>query len=182
MNTNWKRSFDLMLQSEGGFSDDTRDTGNKLPDGRAGSTMLGVTQYNWEQWLGHEVTHEQMRKLTAADVEPFYKRKFWDAVRGSALPLGIDYLVFDFAVNAGAGRSSKLLQSAVGVPADGMIGPITLGAVAVYSPTELIDKFSEAKIDFYRGLSNFDVYGVGWMNRVKHVRKAALEMVGSNQT
>ena len=182
MNTNWKRSFDLMLQSEGGFSDDVRDTGNKLPDGRAGSTMLGVTQYNWEQWLGHEVTHEQMRKLTAADVEPFYKRKFWDAVRGSALPLGIDYLEFDFAVNAGAGRSSKLLQSAVGVPADGMIGPITLGAVAVYSPTELIDKFSEAKIDFYRGLSNFDVYGVGWMNRVKHVRKAALEMVGSNQT
>lgn len=182
MNTNWKRSFELMLASEGGFSDDDRDSGNRLPDGRPGSTMLGVTQYNWEQWLGHKVTHEQMRKLTAADVEPFYKRKFWDACRGDALPIGIDYLVFDFAVNAGPGRSAKILQTAVGVPADGAIGPITLGAVAVYSPTELIDKFSEAKIDFYRGLSNFDVYGNGWMNRVKHVRKAALEMVGSSQT
>ena len=47
MNSNWQKSFELMLQSEGGFSNDQRDSGNHLPDGREGSTMLGVTQYNW---------------------------------------------------------------------------------------------------------------------------------------
>ena len=48
MQSNWKQAFEQMLASEGGFTDDERDNGNKLPDGRKGSTMLGVTQFNWE--------------------------------------------------------------------------------------------------------------------------------------
>jgi len=178
---NWNKSFELMLKSEGGFSDDTRDNGNKLPDGRPGSTMLGVTQYNWEHWTGHQVTHEQMRKLTPADVKPFYKKKFWDACRCNDMPKGIDYLVFDFAVNAGVGRGAKTLQSAVGATPDGAIGPLTLAAVAKQSEKELIDNFSAAKLDFYLSLNN-PTYEAGWINRIKHVRTAALEMVGSSQT
>jgi lysozyme family protein len=178
---NWNKSFELMLKSEGGFSDDTRDNGNKLPDGRPGSTMLGVTQYNWEHWTGHQVTHEQMRKLTPADVKPFYKKKFWDACRCNDMPQGIDYLVFDFAVNAGVGRSAKTLQSVVDATPDGAIGPLTLAAVAKQSEIELIDNFSAAKLDFYLSLNN-PTYEAGWINRIKHVRTAALEMVGSNQT
>jgi lysozyme family protein len=95
MQSNWEQAFKQMLASEGGFTDDERDKGNKLPDGRKGSTMLGVTQFNWENHIGHQVTHEQMRKLTAADVEPLYKKKYWDVVRADELPSGIDYLVFD---------------------------------------------------------------------------------------
>ncbi len=64
MQSNWKQAFEQMLASEGGFTDDERDPGNKLPDGRKGSTMLGVTQFNWENHIGHQVTHDQMRKLT----------------------------------------------------------------------------------------------------------------------
>ena len=181
MKENWERSFELMLGSEGGFNDDPRDNGNKLPDGRPGSTMLGVTQYNWEAWSGHQVTHEQMKKLKPEDVKPFYKKKFWDACRCNDLPEGIDYLVFDFAVNAGVGRSAKTLQSAVGATPDGAIGPLTLAAVAKQSETELIDNFSAAKVDFYVGLNN-STYEDGWLNRVKHVRTAALGMAESNQT
>ena len=181
MKENWERSFELMLGSEGGFNDDPRDNGNKLPDGRPGSTMLGVTQYNWEAWSGHQVTHEQMKKLKPEDVKPFYKKKFWDACRCNDLPEGIDYLVFDFAVNAGVGRSAKTLQSAVGATPDGSIGPLTLAAVAKQSETELIDNFSAAKVDFYVGLNN-PTYEAGWLNRVKHVRTAALGMAESNQT
>lgn len=181
MKENWERSFELMLGSEGGFSDDPRDNGNKLPDGRPGSTMLGVTQYNWEAWSGHQVTHEQMKKLKPEDVKPFYKKKFWDACRCNDLPDGIDYLVFDFAVNAGVGRSAKVLQAVVGATPDGAIGPLTLAAVAKQSETELIDNFSAAKVDFYLGLNN-PTYEAGWLNRVKHVRTAALGMAESNQT
>ena len=177
MIANWEKSFALMLESEGGFSDDPRDNGNKLPDGRPGSTMLGVTQYNWENWTGHQVTHEQMKKLKPEDVKPFYKKKFWDACRCNDLPDGIDYLVFDFAVNAGVGRSAKTLQSVVGTTPDGAIGPLTLAAVNKFSPQELIDGFSQAKEDFYRGLSNFDVYGNGWLNRVAAVKVKASSML-----
>lgn len=178
MNSNWQKSFELMLQSEGGFSNDQRDSGNHLPDGREGSTMLGVTQYNWENWIGHEVTQEQMKKLTPEDVKPFYKKKFWDVCRCDDMPSGIDYLVFDFAVNAGCGGSAKILQKAVGVTPDGGIGPMTLAAVNAIPEAELIEKFSEAKEAFYRSLDNFPVYGNGWLSRVAQVKVKASAMLG----
>ena len=178
MKHNWQQAFEQMLASEGGFTDDERDDGNKLPDGRKGSTMLGVTQYNWEQHVGHQVTHDDMRKLTPADVEPLYKKKYWDVVRADELPSGIDYMVFDMGVNAGPGRSIKLLQTAVGVTPDGGFGPMTMAAVQAADPVELIEKFSQAKEAFYRSLDSFAVYGTGWLNRVADVKLKASSMLG----
>ena len=178
MISNWQKSFELMLASEGGFTNDERDNGNKLPDGRKGSTMLGVTQYNWEQHVGHQVTHDDMRKLTAVDVEPLYKKKYWDVVRADELPSGIDYLVFDMGVNAGPGRSIKLMQSALGVTPDGGFGAITMAAVQAADPVELIEKFSQEKEAFYRSLDSFTVYGTGWLNRVAAVKLKASSMLG----
>jgi len=177
MLSNWDNAFNLMLKSEGGFSDDQRDSGNHLPDGRTGSTMLGVTQYNWEAHVGHQVTHDDMRKLTPADVEPLYKKKYWDAVRADELPSGIDYMVFDMGVNAGPGRSIKLLQTAAGATPDGALGPITMRAVHAADPVELIEKFSFWKEQFYRGLDDFPVYGAGWLNRVAAVKLKASGML-----
>ena len=178
MNKNWQQAFEQMLKSEGGFTDDPRDPGNHLPDGRAGSTMLGVTQYNWEQHVGHQVTHDDMRKLTPATVEPLYKKKYWDVVRADELPSGIDYMVFDMGVNAGPGRAIKLLQTSVHVPADGGFGPITMAAVQAADPVELIEKFSMWKESFYRSLDSFPVYGTGWLNRVAAVKLKASSMLG----
>jgi len=177
MKHNWQQAFEQMLASEGGFTDDERDNGNKLPDGRKGSTMLGVTQYNWEAHVGHQVTHDDMRQLTPADVEPLYKKKYWDVVQGDKLPNGIDYLVFDMGVNAGPGRSIKLLQAAVGTTPDGGLGPVTLAAVWSADPVKLIERFSQEKEAFYRSLGNFDVYGTGWLNRVAAVKLKASSMV-----
>jgi lysozyme family protein len=140
-------------------------------------TNLGVTKRVWEEWVGRESNEKEMRSLTKEMVEPLYKRKFWDACRCDDLPIGIDYLVFDMAVNAGVGRSAKLLQQCVGVSADGAIGPITITAVKSKDPEELIEKFSEARELFYRGLKTFDVFGRGWLNRVNHSNANALLMV-----
>jgi lysozyme family protein len=179
MNRNWKQAFEQMLKSEGGFTADERDAGNKLPDGRKGSTMLGVTQFNWEQHVGHQVTHDDMRKLTPEDVKPLYKQKYWDAVRGDEIENGgVAYLLFDFAVNAGAGRSIKTLQTAIGVTPDGGFGPMTMAALQAADPVKLIEKFSQAKETFYRSLGNFDVYGTGWLNRVAAVKLKASSMLG----
>jgi lysozyme family protein len=171
MKSNWERSFELMLVSEGGYADLSHlgDTG--------GRTNLGVTQRVWEEWVGRESNEKEMRSLTKEMVKPLYKRKFWDACRCDDLPPGIDYLVFDMAVNAGVGRSAKLLQQCVGVSVDGMIGPITITAVKSKDTEELIEKFSEARELFYRGLKTFDVFGRGWLNRVNHSNANALLMV-----
>jgi lysozyme family protein len=176
MKENWKRAFDLMLESEGGFSDDERDKGNWLPDGRKGSTNLGVTQTVWESWVGRQSNEKEMRNLTAALVEPMYRKKYWDACRCNDLPSGVDYLVFDFAVNTGVGRSAKTLQGAVGTTPDGAIGPLTLAAVNAHTPEELVEEFTKEKVRFYTGLNN-PTYEQGWLNRVGQVRAHALTMV-----
>ena len=177
MKKNWKQAFEQMLKSESGFSDDERDKGNKLPDGRKGSTMLGVTQYNWEQHVGHQVTHDDMRALTPADVEPLYKKRYWDAVRADELPRGIDYILFDMGVNSGPGRSIMLLQAALGVSVDGGFGPITMAALQAIDPVTLIERFSAEKVAFYRGLDDFKTYGTGWLNRVADVKVKASAML-----
>lgn len=176
MNSNWDKSFELMLKSEGGFSDDPRDSGNHLPDGRAGCTNLGVTQTAWEAYVGHQVTTQDMRDLTPEKVKTFYKKKYFDAVRGDELPIGLDYLLFDFAVNAGPGRSIMCLQAAVGTTPDGGFGPLTFAAMHATDPATLIERFSAEKVVFYRGLDNFKVYGEGWLNRVAEVKKIASKM------
>jgi lysozyme family protein len=168
--SNWKQAFEQMLASEGGYVNHPADPG--------GRTNLGVTQRVWEEWVGRESNEKEMRALTPEMVEPLYKRKFWDACKCDELPTGVDYLVFDFAVNAGPGRSAKILQTAVGVPADGGIGPITLAAVKAQDPTALIQKFSDAKEDFYRSLNTFETFGKGWLNRVAAVKIKASSMLG----
>ena len=170
MKSNWTKSFEQMLASEGGYVNHPSDPG--------GRTNLGVTQKVWEEWVGRESNEKEMRALTPEMVAPLYKRKFWDACKCDDLPTGVDYLVFDFAVNAGPGRSAKILQTAVGVPADGAIGPITLAAVKAQDPVELIENFSQAKEDFYRSLSTFETFGKGWLNRVSAVKIKASSMLG----
>ena len=150
MENNFNKSLALVLKEEGGFETQTTDNGNKLPDGRAGLTNLGVTQANWEAFVGHPVTWNDMRALTPEKVTPFYKRKYWDVVHGDELPNGVDYMAFDFAVNAGPGMAIKLLQRAVGVAQDGAIGPMTLSAIHAIPVNILIQRFSDAKEGYQR--------------------------------
>jgi lysozyme family protein len=169
MQSNWANAFKMMLASEGGYVNHPSDPG--------GMTNLGVTKRVWEEWVGRESNEKEMRSLTSEMVEPLYKRKFWDACKCDELPSGIDYLVFDFAVNAGVGRSAKILQTAVGVTPDGGIGPITVAAVNAIPEAELVEKFSQAKEDFYRSLNTFETFGKGWLNRVAAVKVKANSML-----
>ena len=158
-----------MLASEGGYVHHPADPG--------GMTNLGVTKTTWENWVGRGSDEAEMRGLTPEKVEPLYKKKYFDAVRGDELPMGLDYLMFDFAVNAGAGRAIKTLQTAVGVTPDGGFGPMTMAAVLAVDPVELIERFSQAKEDFYRSLTTFSTFGKGWLNRVADVKQHATSMV-----
>jgi lysozyme family protein len=169
MISNWQKSFELMLKSEGGFVNHPSDPG--------GMTNLGVTKATWENWVGRESDEAEMRGLTPEKVEPLYKKKYFDAVRGDELPMGLDYLMFDFAVNAGAGRAIKTLQTAVGVTPDGGFGPMTMAAVQAVDPVELIERFSQAKENFYRSLTTFATFGKGWLNRVADVKVKASSML-----
>ena len=178
MKDNYEASLALVLKSEGGFTDDPRDSGNHLPDGRAGCTNLGVTQAAWESYLGHPVSTADMKTLTPEKVAPFYKLKYWNPTYGDVLPVGVDYLLFDFGVNSGPGNSVKIFQGAIGCVPDGAIGPNTMAVINKTDPKVLIDKFSRAKENFYKSLKTFPVFGAGWLKRVNDVEQNALKMIG----
>lgn len=137
---------------------------------------MGVTQLAWEEWVGHPVDEKTMRKLTPAMVKPLYKRKYWDKVRGDDLPSGIDYCVFDAAVNSGPGRAIKWLQATVGVAQDGEIGPMTLSAVKRADPKTLVSQYNQVRLDFLRGLPTWNTFGKGWDRRVAEVNTQAATM------
>ncbi|MBU3668330.1 MAG: hypothetical protein FGM53_07355, partial [Rhodocyclaceae bacterium] len=109
-------------------------------------------------------------------------RKYWDAIKGDDLPAGVDYCVFDCAVNSGPGRAAKMLQEVVGVKPDGGIGPITLAAVKSHCITPedtkaLIAQYADKRLQFWQGLTTFATFGRGWTRRGNEVKDAALAMV-----
>jgi len=172
MQSNFETCLALMLAHEGGFVNHPQDPG--------GMTNLGVTKRVWEEWVGHDVDEKQMRALTPETVAPLYKRKYWDACRADDLVGGVDYCVFDVAVNSGPGRAVKFLQSAVGVNADGGFGPATLAAVkeAEKDPERLIELYCAKRLEFLQSLKTFETFGKGWSRRVQEVKDKALKMLG----
>jgi lysozyme family protein len=170
MLSNFKPSLALVLKSEGGFVNHPSDPG--------GMTNLGVTRNVWREWTKRDVDEAEMRALTPELVEPMYKARYWDAVKADDLPRGIDYAVFDAAVNMGPGRAARLLQAALGVTADGVIGRATIAAATAADPAELLEAFSLGKEAFYQSLPTFATFGKGWLNRVTHVQDIAEQMIG----
>lgn len=173
MKENFEKCLELLLVHEGGYVNH--------PDDPGGETNLGVTKRVWEEWVGHPVNEKEMRNLTPTMVAPLYKRKYWDACRADELVSGLDYCVFDIAVNSGVGRAIKLLQSVVGATPDGGYGSITAALVkkAEADPERLIELLCAKRLEFLESLKAFPVFGKGWSRRVQEVKDKALEMARS---
>jgi len=168
VNRNWDKCFDLVIVNEGGYVDNPADPG--------GATNWGCTKAVWEQYIGHEVSKKDIRNLTKEDVKPLYKRNYWDAIHGDALPSGLDYCLFDCAINSGVGRATKFIQEIVGVFADGAIGNNTVTAINQMNTVTMINEFSDKRQAFLETLKTFPVFGKGWTKRVTEVRIKSLEM------
>ena len=168
MRNNFEKCLTEVLKHEGGYVNHPKDPG--------GITNLGVTKKVWEEWVGHEVSADDMKGLTKDDVKPLYHNRYWDACKCDDLPAGVDYCVFDTAVNSGRVRAVKFLQAVVGTVPDGSIGPITLASANSRGKNLTIQQFMDKRDAFLRGLSNFPTFGKGWIRRTTEVRHKALEM------
>jgi lysozyme family protein len=167
---NFERSLAFVLKHEGGYVDHPKDPG--------GRTNLGVTQATYEQWVGRMVTEDEMKALTVDDVAPIYRAEYWDRIRGNDLPLGVDYALFDFAVNSGVRRAVRIIQRIVGVHDDGAVGPFTVGAIKAADPFELIEDLCNARMTFLHNLPHWNTFGRGWTRRVNDVEDTAKSMIG----
>jgi len=173
MKENFDKALELVLKHEGGYVDHPQDPG--------GATNYGITKKVYETYLGRSCTKDEVKEMPLEAVSEIYKRKYWDKIKGDDLPNGLDWCVFDFAVNAGVSRAARTLQGFLATAIDGIIGSGTLEAIDNY-PTSIkgvIEVYTAQRSTFYRTLKHYETFGKGWDRRCYETRKTALNMLES---
>ena len=165
MKINFAEALGLTLRHEGGFVNNPKDPG--------GATNKGVTLATFSLFLGRKATVAELQGISDMQLCVIYRQYFWDKVRGDDLPGGLDFCVFDFAVNSGVSRAAKMLQSLVGAGPDGSIVYKTIAAVESYVSREtlprLIDQYQAKRLHYLQALPHFQTFGKGWTRRVNEV-------------
>lgn len=144
----------FLLQQEGGYAAD-------LGDG-AGETHYGVTKKSYPDLDIQALTEEQAMAI--------YRRDFWDAIHLDLLPLPVAIAMLDAAANHGPVTAVRLLQEALHVPVDGVIGPVT--AQAARAP-DALRRLCVARALRYASLGTFPRFGSVWMRRLFDVYRYA---------
>jgi len=174
MLNNFRRSLQHVLVHEGAWSDH--------PDDPGGATMKGVTLLTYRRHFGADRSKDDLKHIPDKQLEKIYRTAYWNQCRCDDLPAGLDYAVFDAAVNSGPTRSATWLQAVVGAKADGGIGPDTLAKIGEYtnnhSTHEVIGHICDHRLAFLKSLHTWPVFGTGWERRVEGVRTTANIMSG----
>ncbi len=170
MKGNFEFALRHVLAFEGGYVDH--------PDDPGGATNMGITRATLARFRGRPVSKAEVRALDEVTARDIYRRFYWDALRCDEMPAGVDLALFDAGVNQGTGRAARLLQTALKVSADGIIGPITLDAVRAAAPGALLKEFMALRMRAYGRLSNlFRTFGLGWSRRLMAAFAAAHELI-----
>lgn len=169
---NFDACIAFTLGEEGGFSDD--------PDDPGGATNMGITLAELSLWRGIPCTADDVRNLQRPEAIAIYLSRYWRAMSGDALPLGVDLAVVDFGINAGPGRAARVLQAACGATVDGDIGPLTIAAAQRFNshPQDLLIAIAGAEENYYHSLQGYVEFGAGWSARTRRREALALKMAG----
>ncbi len=167
--TNFDVCLAHVLKWEGGYIDH--------PDDPGGATNMGITIGTLSAHRGQQATKHDVRILTLEEAGEIYRKSYWAKVQGNDLPDGMDLVAFDAGVNSGPYRGIGWLQQALGVPVDGIIGPVTLRA-AQDAPdgVQVIERACAVRLRFLRALRTWATFGRGWGRRLADTEAAAVAM------
>lgn len=173
MKINFAHALGLTLRHEGGFVNHGKDPG--------GATNKGVTLATFSLYLGRQASVDELKLISDMQLRDIYRKSYWDKVKGDHLPSGLDFCVFDFAVNSGPGRAAKMLQALVGAEVDGSIGHKTVAAVMDYVSREtlpkVIEQYQAKRLHYLQALPHWETFGKGWGRRVNEVLDEAILMM-----
>jgi lysozyme family protein len=156
----FETAFALLLGHEGEFSDH--------PDDPGGKTRYGVTEA-----VARETGYKgDMRELPLELAQRIYLEKYWKPIRADDLPPGVRYATFDAAVNSGPAQATRWLQRALGVEADGVIGPQTLAAAYAQDANALRMRMLAQRLRFMTVLGNWPSFSRGWARRIADLMEA----------
>ena len=159
--------LDRILEREGGYVDHPAD--------RGGPTNFGVTIAALAEWRKKQgltsTTSEHVKTMNAAEAKAIYRREYMERPGFLAIEdLRLFGLVVDSAVNHGPKMATKMLQQALGVRDDGVMGPVTVGALDAGDFQEIYLRFIAARMKFYGTIVSRDhsqaTFILGWLNRL----------------
>jgi lysozyme family protein len=165
--SNFDGIFDVVVGSEGGFTDNPADSGNwtggTIGAGECRGTKFGISAGAYPDL--------DIANLTRDAAKALYQRDYWDRIGGDRLPASIALLVFDAAINNGTGRAARWLQQAASVAQDGVIGPETLSAIGTIAAgpdgsAELCAELLAQRLTFMTSLPSWKTFGLGWARRL----------------
>lgn len=151
-----------ILNVEGGFV-------NKKAD-RGGATKYGITIGTLSRWRKKKVTVQDVMNLTKEEAATIYKEEY--IRKPGFLNFGDEPLaeqLIDAGVNHGQAGAIKILQRALDLRDDGVIGPQTIAAVKALPFFVVYAKFISRRLRYYAAICDNDSkqleFAAGWMNR-----------------
>lgn len=151
--------IDGVLEREGGsaYTDAPADKG--------GPTRWGVTQGSLEDWRGHPVTAKDVEALTEDEARRIYRKKYVERP-GFALVtnLLLREILVDMEVNHRPGVAVKLLQRALGIKEDGILGPVTAAAVNRSDQNAVFRDVAAFRVEHYMKILHDDPTQAKWAN------------------
>lgn len=171
MRANYPVCYSAVRQYEGGNDDDPQDPG--------GRTSRGIIQREWDKFRQtHPGRPADVWQASEDDIGAIYKNDYWDKQRGDDLSNGIDETTFDYGVNSGVGRSSKVLRRCLHLPDNATSDAVmaSLRALDKDKSAILINAINDERMAFLKSLSTFKRFGGGWTKRVASVRTLSLRL------
>jgi lysozyme family protein len=119
--SNFNPAVAVVLFHEGGWVWDGSDPG--------GATNWGIS-LTWYKTINPLATPEDIKNMSMQGAEALYEKYWWDKFGyGSIVDQTIATKIFDMSVNMGGHQAHELVQRALGLPVDGILGPNTLAAI-----------------------------------------------------
>lgn len=153
-NLSFRQIFDRLIGHKGGYVNHPKDPG--------GETNWGITK----RTAVANGYISAMKNMTREQAFRIYEKAFWQRYQCDQMPVAIAFQFFDAVVNHGSGNASRMLQRAVDVADDGIIGKFTLQAIKSLDVNDVLMRFNGERLKFYTKLSTFATFGKGWVNRV----------------
>lgn len=177
MDLDYDRCFDETELWEGGYSN--------VPGDPGGATMRGLTQASYDAYRRSKGESVQgVWRVTSAEIEDIFKNEYWAPARCSDLPVGLDVIQFDEAINSGPRKATELLQQSLGLDPDGWFGPETLAKIkglSLFSQRALIQRVCARRVAYWESLTNERKFLHGWLDRGKDVEAKALAMFDASK-